>query len=53
LSLDAVAKCFNLFNLAQININVTITSGSSGGTSGQHLVVYINGTQYKIQLRNP
>jgi hypothetical protein len=53
LSLDAVAKSFNLFNLAQININGPITSGSSGGTSGQHLVVYLNGTQYKIQLRNP
>jgi len=53
LSLDAVAKSFNLNDLQIININGGITSGTSGGTSGQHLVVYVNGTQYKIQLRNP
>lgn len=30
-----------------------LLSATSGSTSGQHLVVTINGNQYKIQLRNP
>jgi hypothetical protein len=30
-----------------------LTSGSAGGSSGQHLQVTINGTAYKIQLLNP
>ena len=30
-----------------------LLSASAGGTSGQHLVVTINGTQYKIKLENP
>lgn len=30
-----------------------ITSGSSGGASGQHLVIGVNGTGYKIPLNNP
>jgi hypothetical protein len=30
-----------------------LTSGSAGGSSGQHLQVTINGTQYKIKLENP
>lgn len=28
-------------------------SGSSSGSSGQHLVIWVNGTQYKIKLENP
>ena len=28
-------------------------SGSSGGNSGQHLIVYLDGVQYKIKLENP
>jgi hypothetical protein len=36
-----------------IHLNGNVTSSTSGSTSSQHLVVYINGTQYKIQLRNP
>lgn len=28
-------------------------SGSAGGSSGDHLIVYVNGTQYKIALLNP
>lgn len=31
----------------------TLLSGSSGGNSGQHLVITINGTVYKISLLNP
>lgn len=31
----------------------TTLSGTSGGTSGQHLVIYVNGNQYKIKLENP
>jgi hypothetical protein len=31
----------------------TTLSGSAGGSSGQHLVIYANGNQYKIKLENP
>jgi hypothetical protein len=31
----------------------TLTSGSSGGNSGQHLCLTINGVVYKIALQNP
>lgn len=31
----------------------TTLSGTSGSSSGQHLIVWVNGTQYKIDLRNP
>ena len=38
----------------EINLNgINLISGSSGSTSGNHLVVYINGNQYKIELKNP
>lgn len=30
-----------------------LQSASSSGNSGEHLVIYLNGTQYKIQLLNP
>ena len=30
-----------------------LTSASSGGYSGQHLKININGTNYKIELKNP
>lgn len=30
-----------------------LQSGSAGGSSGQHLVLTLNGIQYKIQLLNP
>jgi hypothetical protein len=30
----------------------TTLSGTSGSSSGQHLIVWVNGTQYKIDLRN-
>jgi len=30
-----------------------LTSGTSGGNSGQHLKININGTNYKIELKNP
>ncbi len=30
-----------------------LLSGTSGGNSGQHLVITINGTPYKIALQNP
>ena len=42
------------FSTENLNFfGTNLLSGSSGSTSGQHLVVYINGTKYKIQLRNP
>ena len=31
----------------------SLESGSSGGNSGQHLVITLNGNQYKIALQNP
>lgn len=30
-----------------------LESGSSGGSSGKHLVINLNGNQYKIDLKNP
>ena len=30
-----------------------LLSGTAGGASGQHLKININGTDYKIELRNP
>jgi hypothetical protein len=36
----------------QIN-GTNISSGSAGGSSGQHLKVKINGVDYKIKLENP
>jgi hypothetical protein len=39
-------------SLPEIRINGSVTSGSAGGNSGQHLVLKINGTNYKIQLLN-
>lgn len=39
---------------AQIDFNNSaFKSGSAGGNSGQHLVVYVQGVQYKITLLNP
>jgi hypothetical protein len=34
-------------------VGTNIQSGSAGGNSGQHLVIYLNGTQYKIKLETP
>ena len=31
----------------------SLQSGSSSGSSGQHLVITLNGSQYKIDLKNP
>jgi hypothetical protein len=33
--------------------SANLQSATSGGNSGQHLVIYLNGTQYKIALQNP
>jgi hypothetical protein len=40
-------------NADLLTFNGALTSGSAGGSSGQHLKVTINGTQYKIKLENP
>lgn len=42
---------FNTENLLFQGTN--IQSNTSGGNSGEHLVIYLNGTQYKIKLENP
>ena len=42
-----------VFNGNLLNFNGALTSGSSGGSSGQHLQVTINGTAYVIALLNP
>lgn len=34
-------------------VGATLQSGSASGNSGQHLVITLNGTAYKIQLLNP
>ena len=34
-------------------LGTNLTSGTSGGASGQHLSITINGTGYKLQLLNP
>jgi hypothetical protein len=37
----------------QINFNsASFISNSAGGNSGNHLVIFINGTEYKIKLEN-
>jgi hypothetical protein len=37
----------------QINFNSdSFISNSAGGNSGNHLVIFINGTEYKIKLEN-
>jgi hypothetical protein len=35
------------------NAMANLLSPTAGGSSGQHLVVYLNNTQYKIKLENP
>jgi hypothetical protein len=40
-------------NCDLLQFDGALTSGSSGGNSGQHLQVTINGNQYKIKLENP
>lgn len=42
------------FYTENLDFNGTaLQSGTSGGNSGQHLVITLNGTQYKIKLENP
>ena len=37
----------------QINFNSdSFISNSAGGMSGNHLVIFVNGTEYKIKLEN-
>lgn len=45
----------NIDDVAQklILSGAALQSGTSGGVSGQHLVVTVNGVIYKIELRNP
>lgn len=41
-------------NSYQFQINGTnVLSGTSGGNSGQHLKIKVNGVDYKIELKNP
>ena len=45
-------------NIELLTTNLTFTgaalqSNTSGGNSGEHLVITLNGTQYKIKLENP
>ena len=43
-----------IINCEDLQFNGTnLKSGSSGGNSGEHLVITLNGTQYKIKLENP
>lgn len=49
-----VAQVVSPVTTAGLNItgDAALLSGTSGGSSGQHLVVVINGTAYKIDLKN-
>jgi hypothetical protein len=55
IGVEDLSKTFlmNNLNVIRIQNSPSVLSTSSGSTSSQHLVVYINGSQYKIQLRNP
>lgn len=47
---------FNEINIGQGTINFNGTgyeSATAGSNTTKHLVVYVNGNQYKIQLKNP
>lgn len=52
-------KCDNLSQFiefttnALIFTNAALQSNTSSGNSGEHLVITLNGTQYKIKLENP
>ena len=52
-------KCDNLSQFIEFTTNALIftdaalQSNTSGGNSGEHLVITLNGTQYKIKLENP
>jgi hypothetical protein len=37
----------------RLNVSSNLLSASSGSNSSQHLCIWVNGTQYKIQLKNP
>jgi hypothetical protein len=46
----------NSIELLTTNLNFTgaaLQSNTAGGNSGEHLVINLNGTQYKIKLENP
>jgi hypothetical protein len=43
---------FNYDGTLRLN-GTNVTSNTSGTNSSQHLIVYINNTEYKIQLKNP
>ena len=47
---------FNTIKFETSNLifnGAALESGTSGGNSGQHLVITLNGNQYKIKLENP
>jgi hypothetical protein len=53
LNLNAVAGITN-FTTTELNFTgASLQSNSSGGNSGEHLVIVLNGTTYKIKLENP
>lgn len=53
LRLNYLGNTFNVDNVDEINLNGNILSGTAGGNSGQHLIITINGNDYKITLLNP
>jgi hypothetical protein len=40
-------------NLQRLIVSPNLISTGSGGTTNQHLSIWVNGTQYKIQLKTP
>lgn len=50
---DKISKQITLQTNTLIFDSGFLQSGTSGGNSGQHLVIFLNGNQYKIKLENP
>lgn len=50
--IDVQANDFTLQNINNIIVNGSVLSASSSGFSGQHLIIRVNGVNYKIRLEN-
>jgi hypothetical protein len=52
--IEANCKDLNLVISDTLNFNgASLQSNTASGNSGEHLVIYLNGIQYKIKLENP
>lgn len=53
LEIDNNAESFTFNTQELFFTGAALQSNTSGGNSGEHLVITLNGTQYKIALQNP